>query len=112
MLGLQSSTTYYIKIFALHGDFTQSEAGPVASATTSSGSVFFDIDIEDSNGISAETNPPYAISLQEHNLIPGSTPTTAEDRIWMDVRTNSQGGFAILTRGLNGGLKVIQQDKQ
>jgi len=106
ILGLQSSTTYYIKLFALHGDFTQSEAGPVASATTSSGSVFFDIDIEDSSGISAETNPPYGISFTgAYKLIPGSTPTTAEDRIWMDARTNSQGGFAILTRGLNGGLK-------
>ena len=35
--GLQSNTTYYIKIFALHGNFTQSESGPVASATTSAG---------------------------------------------------------------------------
>lgn len=106
LLGLQSSTTYYIKIFALHGDFTQSEAGPVASATTSSGAVFFDLDIEDSNGISAETNPPYGISFTgAYSLIPGSTPTTAEDRIWMNATTNSQGGFAILTKGLNGGLK-------
>ena len=106
LLGLQSSTTYYIKIFALHADFTQSEPGPVASATTSSGAVSFDIDIEDSNGISVETNPPYGISFTgAYSLIPGSTPTTAEDRIWIDATTNSQGGFAILTRGLNGGLK-------
>ena len=106
LLGLQSSTTYYIKIFALHGDFTQSEPGPAASSTTSSGAVFFDIDIEDSNGISAETNPPYGISFTgAYSLISGSTPTTAEDRIWIDATTNSQGGFAILTKGLNGGLQ-------
>mgnify|MGYP000936448848 CR=1 FL=1 len=61
--GLQTGTQYYIKIFALHGDFTQSEAGPVATATTSEGSVFFDIDIEDENGISAETSSPYNISF-------------------------------------------------
>lgn len=103
--GLQTATQYYIKIFALHGDFTQSEAGPVATATTAGGSVFFDIDIEDENGISAETSPPHNISFTgAYELIGGSAPTTAEDRIWLDASTNSDGGFAIVVRGLNGGL--------
>lgn len=106
--GLQTNTTYYIKIFALHGDFTQSEPGPIASATTSAGSVFFDIDIEDENGVSAETSPPYTISFTgAYELISGSAATTAEDRIWLDGATNSQGGFALIARGLNGGLKSI-----
>ena len=104
--GLQSATTYYIRIFALHGDFTQTEPGPISSATTSAGSVFFDIDIEDSTGISAETTAPYTISFTgAYELIGGSASTTAEDRIWLDGSTNSEGGFAIVVRGVNGGLK-------
>ena len=104
--GLQSGTTYYIRIVALHGDFTESKPGPIASATTSSGSVFFDIDIEDQTGITAETASPYSIFFTgAYELISGSTPVTAENRIWLDAATNSQGGFAIVIKGVNGGLK-------
>ncbi|KFN39385.1 hypothetical protein KN63_02455 [Smithella sp. F21] len=103
---MQTATTYYIRTSALHGDFTQTTVGPQASATTSSGSVFFDLDIDDETGVSTETAPPYSISFTgAYELIAGSTPITAGDRIWIDAGTNSQGGFAIVTRGLNGGLK-------
>ncbi len=104
--GLKTGTTYYIRIGALHGDFTQTTLGPISSSTTSSGSLFFDIDIEKQNGISAENTPPYTISFTgAYELIGGSAPITAENRIWLDAGTNSQGGFAIVTRGVNGGLK-------
>ena len=104
--GLQTATTYYIKILALHGDFTQTQEGPFATATTSAGSVFFDLDIEDETGITAETSSPYTISFTgAYELIGGSAPTTAQDRIWIDGSTNSEGGFAIIVRGVNGGLR-------
>ena len=104
--GLQTATTYYIRILALHGDFTQTEQGPIATATTSAGSVFFDLDIEDETGITAETSSPYTISFTgAYELIGGSAPTTAQDRIWIDGSTNSEGGFAIIVRGVNGGLR-------
>jgi hypothetical protein len=104
--GLQTAITYYIKIFALKGDFTQTDSGPVASATTSGGSVFFDIDIADEDGESEETSPPHYIYFTgAYDLIGGSGPTTSENRIWLDGSSNSPGGFAILVRGENGGLK-------
>jgi hypothetical protein len=43
--GLDSDTQYHIKISALHGDLTQSDYSIVASATTTSALLFFDIDI-------------------------------------------------------------------
>jgi hypothetical protein len=103
--GLEASKTYYIKIFALKGDFTQTEAGPVSSATTAVGSLFFDIDIAGSNGQTAESSPPYNISFTgAYELIGGSAAITAGDRIWMDAETSSEGGFAIMGKGLYGGL--------
>lgn len=103
--GLSSGTTYYIKIFALKGDFTQTDSGPVSSTTTAQGSVFFDIDIAGQGQTTAESNPPYSISFTgEYQLIGGSAAITAGNRIWIDAETNSEGGFAIIMNGLNGGL--------
>lgn len=104
--GLDSNTTYSIKAFALKGDFTQTETGPTKSATTASGSVFFDIDIAVSTGYTTETSSPYSIAFTgAYELIGGSAAITAGSRIWMDAETNSDGGFAIVMRGVNGGLR-------
>lgn len=104
--GLDSNTTYYIKAFALKGDFTQTAAGPIKSAKTASGSVYFDIDIAGSTGYTAETSAPYTVAFTgAYELIGGAAAITAGNRIWMDVQTNSDGGFAIVMRGVNGGLK-------
>jgi hypothetical protein len=103
--GLEAGKTYYLKAFALKGDFTQTETGPIKSATTATGTLFFDIDIANSTGYTTETSPPYSISFTgAYELIGGSAAITAGNRIWMDTETNSQGGFAIIGNGLNGGL--------
>jgi hypothetical protein len=103
--GLEAGKTYTLKAFALKGDFTQTEAGPTKSATTATGTLFFDIDIAGSTGYTTESSPPYSISFTgAYELIGGSAAITAGNRIWMDTETNSQGGFAIIGNGLNGGL--------
>lgn len=48
--GLASNTQYYIRISALHGNFTQSDYSAISSATTSMGFVEFDIDIATEQG--------------------------------------------------------------
>lgn len=48
--GLDANTQYYIRISALHGDFTQSDYSAISSATTSMGFVEFDIDIATEQG--------------------------------------------------------------
>ncbi|HRY22205.1 MAG TPA: hypothetical protein P5311_00330 [Candidatus Dojkabacteria bacterium] len=50
ILGLQADTTYYIRVSALHGDFTQSEYSQISSTTTSTPYLFFDIDIATQQG--------------------------------------------------------------
>lgn len=103
--GLNASTTYYIKITALQGDFTQSDYSSSASATTSIGSVFFDIDIATSSGITTDTNPPYTVSFSGSNdLVAGAAATKASSLIWLDIDSNSTGGVAVLEFGKNGGL--------
>ncbi len=103
--GLSANTTYYIKIVALKGDFTQTDPGPSSNATTASGFVFFDIDIAGQGQTTAESSQPYSISFAgAYELIGGSAAITAGDRIWMDAESNSEGGFAIIINGANGGL--------
>ena len=103
--GLQPDTQYYIRISALHGDFTQSDFSIVADATTTTGSLFFDIDIADETGYTDETSPPHSISFSgTSQLIAGSAAVTAQDLIWIDVVSSSVGGIAIIQFGKYGGL--------
>lgn len=101
VIGLTVNTAYYIKITALHGDFTETESSPSATATTSTPSLSFDIDIATTAGSGAETSAPYAISLG--SLITGQV-TTATNVVWMDIGTNANAGAKVYGRSLNGGL--------
>ncbi len=103
--GLTPNTTYYLRISALHGDFTQSDNSIVANATTTTGSIEFDIDIAISTGIDTETAPPYTISFATSTeLIPGAFATTASTLVWLDIDSSSVGGVSIIQYGKNGGL--------
>ena len=103
--GLDINTTYYLRAFALKGDFTQTDFGPIKSAITAVGSLFFDIDVAGSTGYTTENSPPYSISFTgAYRLLAGLSAVTAENRIWMDAETNSGGGFAIVMSGQYGGL--------
>ena len=103
--GLKVNTQYWIRAVALHGDFTESDPGPVATATTAIPTVSFDIDIAPTSGGATETNPPYNITFSNGSkLIPTGPTQTADDLIWIDTQTNGQGGVCVLVKGTNGGL--------
>jgi hypothetical protein len=103
--GLSSNTTYYIRISALHGDFSQSDNSIAANATTTTGSIFFDIDIAISTGINTETAAPYTISFTDSTaLIPGASASTASTLIWLDIDSSSVGGVSVIQFGKYGGL--------
>ncbi|MDD2577927.1 MAG: hypothetical protein PHP96_00880 [Candidatus Dojkabacteria bacterium] len=103
--GLDSNTEYFLRITALHGDFTQSDFSIVASTTTGIGFLFFDIDIASDSGYSTESSPPYSIFFAGTNaLLPSAATTTAPSLIWLDLITSATGGSAIIHSGKYGGL--------
>lgn len=108
--GLIAGTEYDLRIVGLHGDFTESEPGPIATATTASTYMTFDLDIDNTSGISAETAPPYIVDFStSRKLIQTGPPQTAADLIWMDLSTNALGGFALVQKGSSGGLHSTSQ---
>jgi len=105
VLGLTEGTQYYLRIIALHGDFTQTEEGPDATATTAGTSSTFDIDIAGTGGYTDETDPPFNITFTgDNSLLAGAGAVTADNLIWIDAETNGFGGFAVVQKGDNGGL--------
>lgn len=103
--GLASNTQYYIRITALHGDFTESDYSIVANATTAAGSISFDIDIAISTGIGTESAPPYSVSFSSGTaLIAGAAATTASSLAWLDINSSSAGGVSVIVFGKYGGL--------
>lgn len=109
--GLEPNTQYWIRISALHGDFTESSYSPTVTATTALPSVQFDIDIATGSGLATETIPPYTITFDADNkLYRGGGVQTPLNQIWLDLNSNSIRGAVILQRGKTGGLHSINQN--
>lgn len=100
--GLAPNTSYQVRFTALHGDFTESQAGPYASATTTAALISFDLDIASQVGVASESAAPYVVDLD--TIYRGAPVTTSDDIIWIDADTNASGGIAIVQRGKFGGL--------
>ncbi len=103
IVGLQTNTTYAVKVKAMHGKHSESEYGSAATAATSQVSLSYDIDIASSD---TETAPPYTIAFG--NLTPGSV-TTATNLIWLDLASNAEAGAFAYVRGTNNGLLSINR---
>lgn len=88
-IGLPQNTTYYFKISAKQGNFTQSPFSSVASATTAIASFTFSLN---NNSVSIG------------NLSPG-TVITAGTTVTANVSTNGTGGAIVSVYGANNGLK-------
>ena len=95
--GLTGSTTYYIKVKATQGKYTESGWGPVASAATVGSRLSFDIDVAPTD---QETAAPYAVSM---GTLTTGTVNTATDKVWIDLDTNgSSGGYVYVYDQYNG----------
>lgn len=98
VLGLSPGTTYYFRVAAKQGDFTETGFGPISSVATSNPSLTFDIDV---SSIDEETAAPYSVDLGD--LAPSSV-TTSANKIWVDVSTNATAGALVYVYGTNNGL--------
>lgn len=96
--GLAPSTTYWIKVNAFQGNFTETEYGPSATAATVAPSITFDIDVAATD---TETNSPFVTSFGD--LLPANV-TTASARVWVDIQTNAEAGAKIYLSSANTGL--------
>lgn len=99
IIGLAPSTTYYLRVKATQGNFTESAYGPAASASTVGPQLSFDIDIAPTD---IDSDPPY--NLNVGNLLAG-TVVDSSSRIWFDFQTNAASGGYIYIYGLNTGLR-------
>jgi len=104
IIGLAPSTTYYLRVKATQGNFTESGYGPASNATTVGPQLSFDIDIAN---IDDDSDPPY--NLNVGNLLAG-TVITSSNRIWMDFDTNATGGGYIYIYGQNTGLRSASKN--
>lgn len=99
--GLLSNTTYKIKVKAVQTKYSETEFSSDASAATTNPSLSYDIDIASSD---SETGPPYTIAVGQ--LTPGSV-TTATNKIWVDLDTNSESGAFVYIYSSGMGLTSV-----
>lgn len=98
IIGLLDGTTYYVKVAAKQGNFTETGFGPVASVATVNPNITFDIDV---SATDSDTEPPFAIAFSD--LLAGSVVDSPQ-KIWVDLATNGESGGKVYVYAQNGGL--------
>jgi len=101
VLGLKPNTQYSARVRALHGNYTESPAGPTVVATTAVTSASLDLDI--ATDFNTENNPPYSINLG--SLTPEVGKILATPQIKIDFSTNAQQGATVFVNDAFSGLK-------
>lgn len=96
ILGLNSSTSYSVKVAALQGSATGSAFGPTASASTSAPSVTFGL------STSLTGTPPFGVAFG--SLTPGSV-VSGGATIIASLTSNAANGGSVIIGDQNGGLK-------
>ena len=100
MIGLTPGTTYYVKVRATQGKFTESPYGPVVNQATASPTLTFSLQT------SAGPTPPYSVSI---GSLTAGTVNTGAQTINTTMSTNGASGGNVYITGLNGGLFSTSQ---
>ncbi len=106
VLGLTPGTQYKIRARALNGDFSESEAGPDLTASTTVPQIYLDLNIAGDTWSS--TSAPYSIDL---GIVAKTSVTTSSDYIWIDLGTNALSGATLSVRDQYNGLYSSQTGK-
>lgn len=101
IIGLLPSTTYTVKVKAIHGDFTETGWGPTANAATVGSQLSFDIDVSVSD---TETGPPFTMNL---GSLPAGSVVGSSEKIWVDIDTNATAGARVYVASGNAGLASV-----
>jgi hypothetical protein len=98
--GLNPSTTYYVRVKATQGKFTESAYGPISSQATAAPTISFSL------ATSAGPIPPYTVSLGTLN---SGSITSGAQTINTTFSTNGASGGDVYITGQYGGLKSLSQ---
>ena len=95
IIGLQSNTTYKVKVKAMQGKFSETGYGPAASAATVSPTLSFGVNTDN------QATPPFSIDFG--NMVP-TTVNTSPHNINVSLNTNGVNGGRVYVYGSNAGL--------
>ncbi|MFZ1721293.1 MAG: hypothetical protein WAU07_02195, partial [Microgenomates group bacterium] len=98
IVGLEVDTTYYVKVKARQGAFTESPWSAITTQATDQLTLTFDIDVDAAD---TETATPYILDF---GTLSSSSVTTTTEKVWVDISSNASGGGVIYVYSTNGGL--------
>jgi len=96
IIGLNMGTTYYVKVAAGRGTFTQGPYGPIASAATINPTFTFGLQTTN------RTVPPYTVGI---GAVSAGQVTTSWQKIIATITTNAVRGGTVYINDSNAGLK-------
>ena len=97
IIGLYPGTTYYARVAASRGTFTQGPYSAVANAATINPSFTFSV------VTSSQGSPPFSVDIG--NITAGAV-STSSDKVTATITTNASNGGLIYLNGTNTGLKT------
>lgn len=102
IVGLTYNSTWYVRVKAISGDFTETQYSEVESASTVTASATMDIDIDTGyNDCSEENSGPYIVDL---GTLGPSAATVLDRYICLEVSTNATDETNIYVNDQYGGL--------
>jgi hypothetical protein len=96
IIGLTPGTTYYARVVAGRGTFTQGVPGPTVTAATVNPKLTYTL------STTRFSSPPYVVVI--NNIDPGGAVKTSDDQITAKISTNGNNGGSILVSSANGAL--------
>lgn len=96
IIGLTANTTYYVKVKAMQGKFSETGYGPIATVATVNPTLSFGITTNIQN------EPPFSIGFGSMN--PAAVNSSSPNQANISLTTNGENGGRVYVSGTNAGL--------